>query len=370
MTITPTPREAIKTGGSGHSLLMGGVIVIALVLYSAYWLYVSHSLRKALETQQTLGRIGEVTIGWDQLRMGGFPYRIEARLTAPRASAPQSPEKWSWDAGKLIAELLPYDPRHVVLKIEGAQDITYTDVTRFRPAPQHWHIETNGSWASHVAVEGSSVGRLALDIDELRATRDTKSGPTPADSFRAGRLQLHTRPAQSTGGDKEASRDSLDFALQGDDVSTDTFGALPFLGPRLTQFVVQARLRHVPGDGEPSPTRWMKSWAMNNGSLAISDLLVKWGPLDMSASGELTLDAHRRPQGRLDAEIANYGDLVNALVDAGRISKRDASLALAGLGLVSQFQGNDDGRLNVPVIFAEGRLYLGPMVVARLEPLF
>lgn len=370
MSITPTPREAIKTGGSGHSLLMAGVIIATLALYSAYWLYVSHSLRKALETQQTLGRIGEVAIGWDKLRMGGFPYRIEARLAGPRASAPQSPEKWSWEAGKLTAELLPYDPRHVVLKIEGAQDVSYTDITRYPPAPQHWHIETNGSWASYVTMKGSPVGRLALDIDQLRATRDTRSTPTPSDSFSAGRLQLHTRPAQSNGTGDDVPRDSLDLALQGDDVSTGTFGALPFLGPRLTQFVVQARLRHVPGDGEASPTRWMKSWAMNNGSLAISDLLVKWGPLDMSASGELTLDAHRRPQGRLDAEIANYSDLVNALVDAGRISKRDASLALAGLGLVSQFQGNGEGRINVPVIFAEGRLYLGPMVVARLEPLF
>lgn len=370
MTITPTPREAIKTGGSGQSLLMGAVVVITLVLYSAYWLYVSHSLRKTLENQQALGHIGDVAIGWEKLRMGGFPYRIEARLATPRASAPQSPENWSWEAGKLIAELLPYDPRHVVLKIEGAQDVSYTDVTRFPPAPQHWHIETEGSWASYVAMEGSPVGRLALDIDQLKATRESKSAPTPADSFSAGRLQLHTRPAESNDAGGDAPRDSLDLALQGDDVSTDTFDALSFLGPRLTQFVMQARLRHVPDDGEPSPTRWMKSWAMNNGSLAISDLLVKWGPLDMSASGELTLDAHRRPQGRLDAEIANYSELVNALVEAHRISKRDATLALAGLGLVSQFQGNGEGRINVPVIFAEGRLYLGPMVVARLEPLF
>lgn len=370
MTITPTPREAIRTGGSGQSLLIGAVVAIALLLYSGYWVYASHSLRKALETRQALGHIGDVAIGWDKLRMGGFPYRIEARLSTPRASAPQSPENWSWNAGKLTAELLPYDPRHVVLKLEGTQDITYTDIGRFPPAPQHWQVETGGSWASYVESEGSPLGRLAIDIDQLSATRQIPGTPTPADRFTAGRLQLHTRPAETDGASDTAPRDALDVALQGDDMSADSFNALPFLGPRLTQFVMQARLRRIPGDGASSPSRWLQAWTANNGALAISDLLVKWGPLDMSASGELTLDAHRRPQGRLDAEIANYSDLVNALVEARRISKRDAALALAGLGLVSQFQGNGEGRINVPVVFAEGRLYLGPMVVARIEPLF
>lgn len=370
MTITPTPREAIKTGGSGQSLLMGAVLVAVLALYSGYWLFVSHTLRATLEEQQAIGHVGDVMIGWDKLRMGGFPFRIEARLTAPRASAPQSPENWSWSAGKLTAELLPYNPRHVVLKLEGTQDLTYSDITRYPPAPQHWQIETGGSWASYVEAEGSPLGRLAIDIDQLNATRQTKGTPTPADRFTAGRLQLHTRPAENDGARDAAPKDALDVALQGDDVSVDSFNALPFLGARLTQFVVQARMRHVPAAGPSSPSRWLREWSTNNGALAISDLLVKWGPLDMSASGELTLDAHRRPQGRLDAEIANYGNLVKALVDAGRISKREATLAMAGLGLVSQFQGNGEGRINVPVVFAEGRLYLGPMVVARLDPLF
>lgn len=370
MTITPNQRETIKSGGSRNTLIFGAIVITILLIYAGYWVYVSRELQGNLEARLAEGRLGAVTIAADELTMGGFPYRIEARLAKPRANAPQSPEKWSWTAKQITAELLPYDPRHVVLKIDSPQTISYTDVSQFPAQNESWLIESEGNWASYVAESGAALGRLAIDIDQVKATRQNSNPSKPVNHFSAGRLQLHTRPAVLEPGAFIGNGNHLDMALQGDDVSMDSFNALPFLGPRLTQFVMQARLRNVGNDNEPSPSRWLHKWVNQNGSLSISDLLVKWGPLDMAAHGELTLDSNRRPQGRLDAEIANYGELVKALIKAGRISARDGNMAMAGLGLMSQFQGNAEGRINVPVIFSEGRIYLGPLVVAQLEPLY
>ncbi|MBI1260538.1 MAG: DUF2125 domain-containing protein [Rhizobiales bacterium] len=370
MTITPNQREAIKGGGSRNTLIFGAIVIATLLIYAGYWVYVSRALKANLEARLAEGHLGAVNIAAEDLTMGGFPYRIEARLAKPKADAPKSPEKWSWTAQQITAELLPYDPGHVVLKIDGPQTISYTDISRFPQLEESWLIESEGNWASYVAEKGSSFGRLAVDLDQVKATRQNSDASKPVNHFSAGRLQLHTRPAEQEPGAFLGNGNHLDLALQGDDVSMDSFNALPFLGPRLTQFVLQARLRNVGNDDEPSPSRWLHKWVNQNGSLAISDLLIKWGPLDMAAHGELTLDSNRRPQGRLDAEIANYGELVKALITAGRITARDGNLAMAGLGLMSQFQGNEEGRINVPVIFSEGRIYLGPLVVAQLEPLY
>ena len=102
----------------------------------------------------------------------------------------------------------------------------------------------------------------------------------------------------------------------------------------------------------------------------MSDLTIKWGPLNLWAQGNVTLDEEARPKGNFDAEITNYDQLLAALVKAGIVRQQDAKLALLGLGLVSQLQGKTDGRIAVPVTMNQGKLYLGPLYVARLDPIY
>jgi hypothetical protein len=84
----------------------------------------------------------------------------------------------------------------------------------------------------------------------------------------------------------------------------------------------------------------------------------------------MTLDDQARPKGNFDAEITNYPGLIAALVKGHVVSVRDAKLALVGMGLIAQLQGTPEGRLRVPIVMNEGKLYLGPIVVAKLNPVY
>lgn len=353
--MTSAPPEADAGRRSSWRIFWPTVALAAgVVLYSGYWWVVAGKVREAIEGFAA-APAGNLAVGWRDLSISGYPYRVAATFAAPVVRAPSAPEAWEWSAPSVEADLLPHDLSHVVLKVEGGQILKYRDVDGHHAVS----LTSKGTWASYVEVPGAPMGRIAVDIDDLVARRD--GGVGASDRFAAGRLQLHTQPAGAA---------SVDVALQGDDVDAGHFAAAPVLGPAITLISAQMRFRALPRNTHASAVELARGWLAEGGALAVSDLAVKWGPLDLRAQGELTLDAERRPQGRFDAAFADYEDLVAALVKAKAVRERDAALALAGLGLVAQLQNDEEGRVHVPVLMNDGKLFLGPLMVARLEPIF
>jgi hypothetical protein len=352
---------------------------IILALYSVYWYVAAGKLRSSVENFAAEPHPGDVAVGWSDLSMSGYPYRIAVTLTAPVATAPEAPEDWSWQAESLEADFLPYNLRHLVLKVDGEQVLRYRDVSGPQPQRHVVHAKAAGTWASYVDVEGAPFGRLAIDIDNLTAVKgdDGAAGGNRKqdERFSAVRLQLHARPSEDAAPGKAApvlasDAGSYDLALQGNDMVLDSADAVPVLGPNIGFIAVQARLRNVPKNKSASFVALSRDWLQQGGTLAVSDLMIKWGPLDMWAQGEMTLDDQARPKGNFDAEITNYAGLLAALVKGHVVSERDAKVALVGMGLIAQLQGTPDGRLRVPIVMNEGKLYLGPIVVAKLNPVY
>ena len=347
------------------------IFVVLLAAYAVYWWIAADEIRSRIETA-SLDQ-GRIETSWKELGIYGFPYRFTASFTDPVVSAPHTPEQWRWEADEFSASFLPYDFSHAIFDVEGEQRLSFRDVTR-RDAPRRdWRIRTEGAWSSYVSEKGEPFGRLAIDVKKLDAKRESGDETLTAD-----RLQLHTRPAPLLleggaapvlpGTPKPAT--AIDLALQGDNMVLPDRLTPPALGDKAKLIILQARLRNVPATHAASPVEFARDWMAAGGTLAVSDLKVKWGPLDMDASGEVTLDAQGRPAGRLDAQIADYEGLISALVKAGRIPEQSGRMALAGLGLISQFQGNKSGRVRVPVVMSKGKLYLGPVPVATLDPVF
>lgn len=379
-TMTSTPPDTRDAAPVFSWRIFGPTLVLiaGLAVYSAYWYVAAGKTREAIE-RFAAAPAEKIAVGWDTFSISGFPYRIEADFVAPIIRAPNAPEAWEWSAENLEADFLPYNLRHVVLKIEGGQLLKYRDVSGAARQTHTVSMISDGAWASYVAIDGAPVGRLAIDINNLVALHDTgtdkpvaKAGAGKEGRFAAGRLQLHAQPAATDPGSPPAPGDaaSYDIALQGDDIDLERLAASKVLGERMTLFAAQARLRNLPASANASPVEMSREWLANGGRLAVSDLAVKWGALDLMAQGEVTLDRQMRPEGRLDAAIADYAGLVSALVKAKVVNEKDARVALVGIGLVAQLQGDKSGRVHVPVLMKDGRLFLGPLLVATLDPLF
>ncbi|WP_333670608.1 DUF2125 domain-containing protein [Parvibaculum sp.] len=360
--------EATAKGSGRHwGIVLPAVALGALViLYSVYWFAVADEVRKSVEAFSARGEEGLVT-GWEDFSVGGYPYRIEARFETPAASAPETPEAWEWRGERAAVALLPYNLRHAVLTLGGEQVLRYRDVRTASQAASELRAKAETARASYVDLPESPFGRLAIDIENLDAAH--RRGATGAeDNIVAGRLQLHTRPAlDETGAPVPAS---YDIAVQADSIAVDGAERVPALGNGMELLLIQARLRDVPQTAHVSAVELLQAWRANGGTLALSDLIVKWGPLDLTASGELALDTQNRLEGQLDARVTDFDGLLKAMVRDGVVKEDEARIALAGLVLVSQFQGNRSDEVRVPVIMREGRLFLGPLAIAKLEPLY
>lgn len=355
-----TGRTGIRWGIVGPSL----ALVALVALYTVYWIGVSGEVRKAIENFAASET--RVATSWDNFSVGGYPFRIEAGFLSPAARAPGTPEEWQWQGEGASLSLLPYNLRHAILTLEGEQRLSYLDLRTRERRRNEMRFTAGSARASYVALAARPFGRLAIDIEALEGEhRLGASGETQ--NMTAKRLQLHARPAETPEGGEVP--DSYDLALQAEDIDIGG-AAIPALGQNMTLFLAQTRLRAVPPTNHASLVELMREWQAAGGTLAISDLVVKWGPLDLYASGELGLDAAHRPEGQLEARITDFEGLLDAMVEDGLVEEREARVALAGLVLVSQFQGKKSNEVRMPVIMRDGRLYLGPLAVARLDPLY
>lgn len=352
-------------------------IAAVFLLYTVYWFIAADKLREGIENFSTRDNPSDINVDWSALSVGGFPYRISATFTGPLANAPNAPENWAWSAPSLEADFMPYNLRHVVLKVDGEQQLSYSDVRGRNPLRHLIRTQAAGTWVSYVHEPDEPLGRIAIDIDKFTGMRDGIADDDlvtgiSGERLSADRLQLHLRPASDDGSTRNAddTSTSYDIALQGDNMHVNTTGPVSVLGHDIALISVQARLRDVPRRSTASLVKLSRDWLQQGGRLTVSDLTIKWGPLDLWAQGNVTLDEEARPKGNFDAEITNYAGLLEALVEADIVRRQDAKLALMGLGLVSQLQGKTDGRIAVPVTMNQGKLYLGPLFVARLDPVY
>ena len=361
-TATTRERKGIRWGIVGPTLALACLVVI----YSVYWFMVAGEVKKAVEA--FAARSGEeIVTSWSDFAVGGSPFRIEAQFSSPAAAAPATPEKWNWQGEGAYLALQPYNLRHAILTLEGEQRLTYRDPGTALQTTNEIRFKAGSARASYVQLADRPFGRLAMDIAELDG--EHLVGATgEMEKVSAGRLQMHARPAENPDG--SAEKGSYDIAFQAENVAVESGTAIPALGPAMDFFLAQTRLRGLPEARYVSAVELMRDWQAAGGTLAISDLVVKWGPLDLYASGEIGLDAKHRPEGELDARITDFEALLEALEKDGVVEEREARVALAGLVLVSQFQGKKSNEVRLPVVMREGKLYLGPLAIAELEPLY
>lgn len=94
-------------------------------------------------------------------------------------------------------------------------------------------------------------------------------------------------------------------------------------------------------------------------TLDLQALTLGWGGHALTASGALTIDAQGFPEGRITVATRDWAAWLRIAHAAGLVS-RDAIPLLTSLGTYLAAQ-SPEGRVEVPLAFAAGRMSLGPV---------
>ena len=328
-------------------------IALALAAYTVYWFHLAGWAEDGIEARLAAWRDAGYAVSRSDLTVNGFPYRIEASLSDLAIAAPDGEPRWSWRVPLLVLVVQPWDLSHWIAISDRAS--TASLVADGGALSLEARPET--AWASLVLDEDFTARRVALDIKGLEIRRAGR-----LDAVRAERVQLHARRPET------AVEPRLDAVLRIDILDLGD-GDIGPLGSRIESAALDASLLGPPPrSGERAD---IAAWRDAGGTVDVHRLELLWGPVEMNAEGTVALDAEFRPIGALTAEIEGVDAVIDGFNQLGTLGDMGAEAAKFVLDLMSETRAGDGARVvTLPLTAQDGQLYLGPVPIAPLAPLF
>jgi len=311
--------------------ILAAVVTTVAVVYGAYWFTVAGVIRDGIEDWAEARRADGMAVAYEDLAIGGFPGRFTATLSAPRIGG--------WHAQRLVAEARPFDLDRIAITLPGTQRLDLEggvlELTLERGVA---HLTLAGGIPESLDIEAAGIALV-----------------TPRGLFSLTSLAGLIRRAPEA---------RLTVEIDGRGL---VLAAAAILGREIALIGVTAF-----HDG-PLPEAWtgpaLAAWSAAGGTVEVERLNLEWGAVEVAAEGTLTLDGDLRPEAAFSAEIAGYGALLDQLVEAGRMKPRGASFAKTFLNLMAK---KTTGRrvIAAPITAQNGKLYVGPLPLLKLTPLF
>ncbi len=333
-------------------------LVAGVVLWSAAWLLIAERLESGVE-----GWVGERRAeGWrvahGPIQARGFPHRWRVLIDRPRLARPRGVDAgFSWSGPWIELGWAPWTPRQVTLRTAGAHDLGFAGDAggRFRLAA------------------GEITGRIRFG-DDGAVTRIDVGGDT---------ITLTPPGAPQGGAPFRVNRAVLRANLRPDTVATpatpppwlaleaDIFGltlpkrmATP-LGRTIGRIAGQATIMGTLPAARPAEA--LAAWRDQGGVVDISRFTLGWGALTASGAGTLALDAGLQPICALTARIAGYGEVIDRLSEAGKLSLGQRLVAKLALGALARTpEGGGRPEVEAAVSIQNGVLTVGPVPLLRL----
>jgi hypothetical protein len=321
--------------------ILAVLVALAAIAWSGWW-YVQATARDRaltawLAERQAAGWVAEAR----EVSVSGFPNRVDTTFAGLSLADPDA--GWSWQADRFQILSLSYKPQHIIAVLPGEQ-------------------------------------RFATPYETIRATSETLRGsvifrPTPRleldhMTFEIGAMDLagETGWTASIGEALFATRQAPQVAPFAHDVAfnaeqvrlPDAVTAAVDRGGMLPEAISNISLDATVTFDRPWDRASVEAGNPTVEQVAIRDVAITWGKLDLRGRGTLDVDPEGFAEGRLDLRARNWREMVDLGEQAGAIDPTLAGAIRAGLGLIARLAGDGDA-INVPLDFSGGTTRLGPV---------
>ncbi|HEY1545125.1 MAG TPA: DUF2125 domain-containing protein [Xanthobacteraceae bacterium] len=355
-------------------LVLPLALVVALALgWSAFWLYAQARARTALAAwtkhEAAAGRV----LSCATQGFGGFPFRFELGCVAPELALTRA--HVSFKARDLHAAVQIYQPSLAIAEFGGPLTV----------ADDAGHAATMDWALAQASVHGLPTmppQRISFVLDRPSIARDGGQEMLA----RAAHAEFHVRPAPRQPQDPPA----FDLALY---LTQAVLPGVPRVPATPIDAQIAATLRGL-GDFSPRPLpQMLRDLQAANGQLEVTQTRIQQGNVLAVGRGTLHLTARGTLDGDMEITVAGIEDLITALgidravgqasqnalnrlapgLDLNRLlgSRGNSALAAMGasvLGRPTQLEGRQ--AVALPLRFADGTVFLGPLKVGQIAPLF
>lgn len=322
--------------------LAAALVLVAAAAYSAYWFAAAAWMGGRIEAWAEARRGEGLDVRFGGPEVSGFPFRLDATITAPAIGAPPA---WSWNADDLVIEARPWAFDRARVTLPAEQRLTY----RARGADEQVLRATLERGVAVIELVDGAPAGLTLEMTGVVLT-----GPQGV----VGLARVEARIDQ-------ASEATLGLSVEIENVTLPPRLA-GGLGGEIALLAADAEIVGAVPRGAPATA--LAEWSAAGGTVEVKAFAVRWGALALDASGTLALDSELRPLAALSAEIEGYAEFLEALVEAGAIEERKAWLAVLTLNVLAARADDGTRVLKVPVTAQDGALFVGPLSLTRLGP--
>jgi hypothetical protein len=312
------------------------VVVAAAVAWGGYWFVGARALESGaqawFQAQTDAGLVAERS----DLSVSGFPNRFDLTVADLRLADPDTGYGWTAPFVQILS--LSYKPWHIIAAFANQQQV--------RTPWQDLAVESDRLQGSVVIVPGINLAldRLTLVGDALRVTSDL-GWTASAETLRFATRQVGT----------DGQRHEIGLEMLGLDPDPSVTAALPDFPKtietlRLDAIItLTAPLDRLAGQSHPRPTR-----------IEVKEAQLVWGSLALSGSGKIEASADGLAEGRLSLRLTNWREAIPLAVAAGLIKPEVAPTWVNMFALFAAQSGNPED-LDLPLVFANGRMSLGPL---------
>jgi hypothetical protein len=392
--MTPAPRRRRLW----RLFLMPALVLVAAVAWSAFWFFAASQV----EVRADAWRAQEAKAGrvYDCAKrsVAGFPFRLEVRcddasvsLVSQTAAAQTA---FTARLGEILVVAQIYDPKLLIAEFKAPATIAD------RGAPPSLMVNWSKGRSSVVGLPAVPQ-RASIVFDDPSIDRIGGSSQTPL--ARANHIELHGRLADGSPSENPV----IEAVLQ------ISGGSVQEVHPVLSApFDADVRTR-LTGLKDFSPKPWPERFReiqAAGGHVEIVQSRIQQGDLVSVAAGTLSLNAGGRIEGELQMTVAGIekvipalgidkmleegvpqatldrvapgvktqdvnnllGALERAIPGLGKVVKQNANVGVAAginsLGAETMLEGKK--ARSFPLRFVDGAVFLGPLKVGQVPPLF
>ena len=332
------------------------IALAALAGWTGWWFYLTHRIETGIEARAVEMRAAGWDIGHGPVTTTGWPFRTRIAIAHPTVTAPDG---HAISAPSLVAEANTYNPDKWVIIAPDGLVLTRPDMGK-------------------VAVGGDalrmSVSHLQARFPDLRIQLDQPvftphPGAAPFPILRAAQVQINAR-AHRTGGAAGAATDgAVDVLFRLTEARARPGGVLDGLA---VQEPVSGWIETTIEGAGPRRQGVMfgdiAGWSRAGGRFTAVRGELKAGVSSATLSADsLTADT----AGRLQGSVALTADKpLPALAGLARSGVPGIDrTAAAGAATATALTG-DTSAVSLPLVFRDGRTWLGPFALAPAPKLF
>jgi len=334
-------------------------VLLAILAYTVYWFMLAGEIERGINAWAEARRGEGMVVKYDALEVTGFPLRVQPQATNVHIAGPGPHPVWGWQSARLTGNVLPYSLNHIVLSAPQPQEIS---LQINDGAPETYMLAPQSAFAS-VALKQGMADRLDVDIRDATL----RGGNIKTGALTFERAQLHLRAGEDGAPQGLHNPALFDVSMKLENMDYPGFAGSA-LGQHLSRMAATASIEGAwPSE---KGTAGVRQWRDAGGVAQISAMELDWGPLKLNATGTLALDEKDRLIGSLTSKLAGYEGLIKGLQDAGQLKPDEAAAAKTGLGMIALASGSKNGELSLPMVLQDGEMFVGPLRIAKLKPLF